>query len=110
MERERGPVVHVERIGIDLELRPGETIIEAAWRYGYRWPTVCYGQADCTMCHVEVQSGAEHLSPVEDEEREALEQRLPGARRRDLSRIRLACRAQATGDVTVRKSGVRPPP
>jgi ferredoxin, 2Fe-2S len=109
-EHERGPIVHVEPIGIDLELQPGETIIEAAWRHGYRWPTVCYGQADCTVCHVEVRSGEEHLTPVDDEERDALEQRLPGAGGRDLTRIRLACRAQATGDVTVYKPGVRPPP
>jgi 2Fe-2S ferredoxin len=108
VEQQRGPVVHVEPIGIDLELLRGETIIEAAWRYGYHWPTVCYGQAQCTACHVEVQSGAEHLTPVGDEEREALEQRLPGAGRRDLTRVRLACRAQATGDVTVHKLGVRP--
>ena len=110
MEQLRGPVVHVEPIGIDLELQPGETIIEAAWRHGYRWPTACYGQAECTLCHVEVLSGEEHLTPVDDEERDALEQRLPGAGRRDLTRIRLACRAQATGDVTVHKRGVRPPP
>ena len=88
MERERRPIVHVEPIGIDLELQPGETIIEAAWRYGYSWPTVCYGQAECTLCHVEVLSGDEHLTPVDDEEREVLEQRLPGAGRRDLTRIR----------------------
>ena len=80
VERERGPIVHVEPIGVDLELAPGETIIEAAWRYGYHWPTVCYGQAECTVCHVEVQSGAEHLTPVDDEERDALEHRLPGGR------------------------------
>ena len=108
MEQARGPVVHVEPIGIDLELLPGETIIEAAWRYGYHWPTVCYGQAECTVCHVEVQSGAEHLTPVEDKEREALDQRLPGVGRRDLTRIRLVCQARATGDVTVHKAGVRP--
>ena len=110
MEHERGAIVHVEPIGIDLELQPGETIIEAAWRHGYSWPTVCYGQAECTLCHVEVLSGEEHLTPVDDEERDALEQRLPGADGRDLTRIRLACRARATGDVTVRKRGVRRPP
>ncbi|MGF7237461.1 MAG: 2Fe-2S iron-sulfur cluster-binding protein [Frankia sp.] len=104
----RGPVVHVDPIGVDLELEPGETIIEAAWRLGYRWPTVCHAQATCTVCHVEVLAGAENLTPAGDEEQDALEHRLPGAHRRDLTRLRLACRAQATGDVTVRKNGVRP--
>ena len=109
MEPGRGAVVHVEPIGIDLELYPGETIIEAAWRNGYDWPTVCFGQASCTECHVEVLAGVEHLTPVGAEERDALEHRLPGAGSRDLTRIRLACRASATGDVTVRKDGVDPP-
>lgn len=103
----RGPVVHVEPVGVDLELQPGETIIEAAWRLGYHWPTICYGQANCTMCHVEVLSGAEHLSPVEEDEHEALQHRLPGSGRRDLTQVRLACRARANGDATVRKKGVR---
>jgi ferredoxin, 2Fe-2S len=106
-ERRRGPVVHVEPVGADLELASGETIIEAAWRLGYHWPTVCHGQATCLVCHVEVLSGAEHLAPAEGEERDAIEYGLPSAHRRDLTRFRLACRARATGDVTVRKNGVR---
>jgi ferredoxin, 2Fe-2S len=100
------PVVHVEPIGVDLALEPGETIIEAAWRLGYYWPTVCYGQARCTQCAVEVLGGEENLTPVEGDEGDALRQRLSAAGRRDLGRIRLACRARATGRVTVRKDGV----
>lgn len=103
------PVVHVEPSGADIEVQPGETIIEAAWRLGYHWPTVCYGQATCTSCHVEVLSGGEHLSAIGEEERDALANRLSGSARRDITRVRLACRAQVTGDVTVRRPGVRPP-
>jgi 2Fe-2S ferredoxin len=102
----RGPVVRVEPVGAELELRRGETIIEAAWRLGYHWPTTCHGQATCTVCHVEVLAGAEHLVPPDDEEREALRARLPAGPRRHLADIRLACRARATGDVTVRRKGV----
>jgi len=105
----RGPVVHVVPIGIDLDLEPGETIIESAWRHGYDWPTICYGQAQCTACHVEVLSGAEHLAPVEAEERDALDHRLSVTGIADPTRIRLACRARATGEVTVRKVGVVAP-
>lgn len=101
------PVVHVEPADLDIEVEPGETIIEAAWRQGYHWPTICYGDATCTVCHLEVLAGEENLSPVEDEEADALEHNLPTARRRDLTRIRLACRALASGDVRVRKPGVR---
>ena len=101
--------MHVEPIGADIEIAPGETIIEAAWRLGYHWPTTCYGQATCTSCHVEVIAGDEHLSPVGDEEYDALAYRLSGSARRDMTRVRLACRAQPHGDVTVRRPGVRPP-
>jgi len=103
----RGPVIHVDPVGADLELEPDETIIEAAWRLGYHWPTTCYGQATCTVCHVEVLGGGEHLTPADDEEQDALDRGLPGSRRRDSGEIRLACRARATGDATVRKKGVR---
>jgi 2Fe-2S ferredoxin len=101
--------VRIEPLGVDIGLELGETIIEAAWRLGYHWPTVCYGQATCTMCHIEVVSGAEHLSPIDDDERDALDHRLARSSHRDLTVVRLACRAMATGDVTVRRIGVRPP-
>jgi 2Fe-2S ferredoxin len=101
-------IVRVEPSGVDLEPARGETMIEAAWRLGYYWPTVCYGQAQCTVCHVEVVEGDEHLTPIEDDERDALEHRLPGAHRRDTTRVRLACQARVTGPVTVLKHGVRP--
>jgi 2Fe-2S ferredoxin len=102
-------VVRVEPLGADIEPEPGETIIEAAWRLGYRWPTVCYGQATCTACHVEVVAGEQYLSPMEDDERDAIEHRLALGRNRDRSLVRLACRARATGTVTVRRTGVVAP-
>jgi 2Fe-2S ferredoxin len=98
----------VEPIGIDLEVGQDETIIEAAWRLGFYWPTVCFGQATCTVCHVEVLDGFEHLSALDEEERRALNERLPVARRRDITRLRLACRTRVIGDATVEKKGVRP--
>jgi 2Fe-2S ferredoxin len=107
--RRQRPVVLVDPVGAELEIEPGETIIEAAWRLGYKWPTVCFGQAICTACHFEVLSGGEHLTPVGDEERDVIEHHLSVPRGRDRTRLRLACRAQATGDVTVRKKGVRRP-
>jgi 2Fe-2S ferredoxin len=101
--------VRIEPLGVEIEVKRGETLIEAAWRLGYLWPTVCYGQATCTLCHVEVIAGAEHLSPVEDEERDALEHRLANTPHRELALLRLACRTRPTGDATVRKEGVSAP-
>jgi 2Fe-2S ferredoxin len=102
------PVVRVEPAGLQIEVDPGETVIEAAWRHGLHWPTICFGQAQCMACHLRVLEGAEHLSPLGAEERHALRSRLRGGRRADISGLRLACRAEATGDVVVQKKGVRP--
>jgi 2Fe-2S ferredoxin len=99
------PNVTVEPDKIVLTVAPGETVIEAAWRLGYVWPTTCYGRAECTACHVDIIDGAEHASPVEDEEAAALA--VLGARRQT---VRLACRLQFDGDAVVEKRGVRARP
>ena len=94
--------VLVEPEAIQLIVERGETLIEAAWRLGYVWPTTCYGRAECTACHVEIISGAEHASTVGEEEAAALAL-LRGRGRK----LRLACRLEFDGDAVVRKRGVR---
>jgi ferredoxin, 2Fe-2S len=102
-------VVRVEPLGAEIELFPGETLADAAWRLGFVWPTTCWGQADCMLCRVRIVSGEEFVAPPEEEEREALRVRLPAAARGP--GVRLACRLTVQGDgVIVEKSGVRPPP
>jgi 2Fe-2S ferredoxin len=88
---------------VDIGVGPDETLIEAAWRSGYYWPTVCYGQAQCTTCHVKVLQGEDHLVPPEDEETNALRTLLV----RPAGRRRLACRLKVTGPAVVEKRGVR---
>jgi ferredoxin, 2Fe-2S len=99
--------VRVEPAGIDLAVEEAETVMHAAERLGYRWPTVCHGQAVCTTCFFEVLEGSEHLVAVAPLERSALASSalvagLGGGP------VRLACQAQVTGDVVVGKRGVRP--
>ncbi|MDT3442257.1 MULTISPECIES: 2Fe-2S iron-sulfur cluster-binding protein [unclassified Pseudofrankia] len=101
-------VVHVEGSGIHLDAEPGETIIEAAWRLGYYWPTVCWGQAECTACYVKVIEGAHQLGPIPPDEQDALDHCLPRAAKYGPGEARLACRAEVLGEVTVQKTGVRP--
>jgi 2Fe-2S ferredoxin len=98
------PTVRVEPDGHVIPVSEGESLIEAAWRQGYDWPTTCYGQAQCTACHVEMVSGAEHTAPATEDEVEALG--MVAHRGRVL---RLACRLRVSGDVVVHKRGVRPP-
>lgn len=99
--------VVVRPSGVVLAVDEGETIIEAAWRHGYRWPTVCEGQGSCRACVLQVTAGADAFSPVGRWEREGLTEvtpTLPG----DPTSYRLACQATITDDVEVRKVGVRP--
>jgi len=97
--------VRVEPSGIMLDVREGETVMAAARRAGYRWPTICGGLADCGACALEVLDGADALpSPttVEGLRLEALVER----RRYPDRTWRLACQLVPTGDVIVRKTGV----
>jgi len=95
--------VRVQPIGADIEVRPGETLIEAAWREGYDWPTSCYGQAQCMVCRVRVIDGAENLSDMSKEEVDALRMNnLDG-----IDGVRLACLLEVHGPATVEKDGVR---
>ncbi len=97
--------VRVEPLGVDLEVEPEESLIEAAWRLGYRWPTNCFGQAECMLCRVDVVAGEEHTEPQSEAEAEAVRLRLPVSARRP--GLRLACRLRIRGaGVVVRKAGV----
>ncbi len=100
--------VRVEPLGADLEPEPGESVIEAAWRLGYQWPTTCWGQAECMLCRVDVIAGEEATVPQGADEELALRTRLPASAQRP--GLRLACRLQVRGDgVVLRKRGVVAP-
>ena len=98
--------VRVEPAGLDIAVGDGETVMHAAERAGYRWPTVCHGQAVCTTCFFEVIRGDRNLLPAGDVERAALATSPAQLVPRE-HEIRLACQARVCGDVTVRKLGVR---
>ena len=102
------PIIRVDPLGVELDVRPGETLIEAAWRSGYYWPTVCYGQAECAACHVTVLEGEQHLVAPSEEELTAIRTLLTGPLGRSPERRRLACRLQVVGPAVVEKKGVRP--
>lgn len=99
-------VMRVEPAGHLIDVRPGESLIEAAWSAGYTWPTVCFGNGVCTVCQCEVLEGADKLSPRTVPEVQLLDDLTAKPRRRDPNRIRLACQARTSGDITVRKPGV----
>lgn len=98
------PTITIEPQGFTLHPREGETIIQAAWREGYYWPTICEGEGRCGQCQFLAEDGADNLQPPDEAERKVL---------RWLERVgvagplRLACRAVASGDVRIRQEGVR---
>lgn len=64
--------VRVDPLGVLVEVRTNESLLDAAWRHGLDWPTLCYGQAECGVCRVEVVSGESNIVPAADAEHHAL--------------------------------------
>ncbi|HET8944317.1 MAG TPA: 2Fe-2S iron-sulfur cluster-binding protein [Dehalococcoidia bacterium] len=93
--------------GITFEAEDGQTIMDAAHDAGLFWPTTCGGQGICTTCTCAVEAGAESLDEMGRAELKTLTEDLSEATIRS-RRLRLACQARVSGDVTVTKRGVRP--
>jgi 2Fe-2S ferredoxin len=100
------PTVIVEPKGTVLLVGESETIMGAAQRLGYQWPTVCGGEASCKACTCEVRSDPDALEQMSRLERTELERSFPTLHR-DRWPLRLACQAKPLADVTVFKRGVR---
>lgn len=99
--------ITVQPSGYTIEARDGETIMGAAVRLGYFWPTTCGGKGECTTCACTVLDGSGHLDSMGRAESYSL---VEGRGRAVLATpTRLACQARLHGDVEVRKPGVLPP-
>ena len=99
------PQVRVEPMGLEFEADAGESLMAAADRAGYQWPTLCHGVGTCTICVTEVLAGGDGLAPVGTVEQAALSLLFPRPLRR--GDLRLACQAIVEHDVVVEKRGVR---
>ncbi|MBA5871902.1 MAG: 2Fe-2S iron-sulfur cluster binding domain-containing protein [Nitrospira sp. CR2.1] len=73
------------------------TLLEAAKALGFQLNHDCGGNASCTTCRVEVQTGGDNLSEIDFDEQDLLD-------REALSEPwhRLGCQARVLGDVVVR--------
>ena len=78
----------------------------AAERQGYRWPTICHGQAMCTACCIVLDDNLEAFEPAEPVELSGLEL-LRGRSFYEGKAVRLACQARVAATTTVTKRGVR---
>ena len=82
----------------------------AATRLGFRWPTVCGGQAECGVCVLEVVAAPVPLAPPSAIEQVRLDS-LPEIRRYPGRHHRLACQLQPPAGsevLVVHKRGVLP--
>ena len=98
--------VQVLPLDVELTVRRGESLMAAAQRQGYYWPTRCRGQALCTACLFEIVSGEHGFDPAEPLEQDALES-LSEFQARRAGRLRLACQALPRGSATVFKRGMK---
>lgn len=101
--------VRVEPLGVTFEVLPGETLMAAAARAGYAWPTICKGNAQCNRCAVKVvgdDGGLEPRSPVELAGLRAVTWR--GGNEDDADRLACQLRVRVDGRAVVHKRGVRP--
>lgn len=100
-------IVRIEPSGVEFDVRPKESVAEAAWREGYEWPTKCYGQAECMLCITKVLDGELSALPADDEELFEMRTRLPARMSNSLNR--LGCRVYVNEDgLVLEKRGVRP--
>jgi 2Fe-2S ferredoxin len=82
--------------GRSAEVRPGETILDAADAAGVDLPSNCGGVCACTTCHVWVERGLGSLSEIEEREDDKLQEAA------GLSpHSRLACQARLGGEDVV---------
>ena len=90
------PSVTFEGLGKTFPVTPGQTLCEVAEKHGVRMSSECHAGI-CGSDPIRVISGGEHLSPLDGQERETLEDVCglePGS-------SRLACMCTVTGPVVV---------
>jgi 2Fe-2S ferredoxin len=80
-----------------VEVKAGDTLLEAALAHHVSIQHACGGFCACTTCHLVVKSGMDQLSPMEEDEQDRLEFAVAGL----TPTSRLGCQAKIQGDVVV---------
>jgi ferredoxin, 2Fe-2S len=90
------PKVRFIKENLEVEVAPGETILEASRKAGAPEGDRCGGVCACSTCHVYVVKGFDSTSEIEDEEFDILD------KARDVRMTsRLGCQAKVHGDIEV---------
>jgi 2Fe-2S ferredoxin len=91
------PKITFMPMNLTFDATTGESILDVAINHDVPICHACGGFCACTTCHVEVKSGQDHLSPMEDDEQERLETSATDV----TLHSRLGCQARIEGDVVV---------
>ncbi len=87
--------------GESFEVAPNTSVLECAIDNNIPLDHDCGGNCACTTCHIFVESGAQNLSKMEDDERSLLE-----ANDKLDEKARLGCQSRIrSGEVIVRIPG-----
>ncbi len=81
----------------DVEVSPGETILQAALRAGIKLTHACGSNARCSTCRTAILEGLENCSPRTEAEEEI------ASHLQFKPMIRLACQTRVTGNTIVRR-------
>jgi len=86
------PTVKFLPVDVTVELKEGESILDAAEAHEIELDHACGGACACSTCHVIVEEGMDNLTEIEDDEDDRLDEA------EDLTlRSRLACQAKVKG-------------
>jgi len=99
------PPVRVLPADAVVDVAAWDSLLAAAQRQGWSWPTVCGGGGECGTCWVVVDDGAEHCSPIGAAERATLGRGMKA----NEPRARLACQVKVSGPVVVTRRSVKAP-
>jgi ferredoxin, 2Fe-2S len=59
------PILTVQNLfGREVEVAPGQTLLQALQTNGIDWMHACGGKGRCTTCRIVVQAGLEHFGPL----------------------------------------------
>jgi len=90
------PKIHWTTFNKTIEVKSGQSVLEAALDFDIPLEHACGGVCACTTCHIHVTDGQANLSTMDEEETDRLEYRGD----RD-PKSRLACQAKVLGDITI---------
>jgi 2Fe-2S ferredoxin len=87
------PRIRFEPDGIEIEVKLGTTILQAAEQAGAQLGSACGGECACATCHVYVSEGLDGLSDMDECEEDNLDKAFDVRRN-----SRLACQARVQTD------------